>query len=276
MRRPPLAERLRRPAVVGIVNVTPDSFSDAGQHLAPEDAAAAARRMVADGAALVDLGAESTRPGAEGVPLDEELRRLVPVLERLDGVPFSVDTAKAEVARRALGLGAELVNDVTALRGDSELAGVVADAGAYLCLVHMQGEPRSMQEAPRYGDVVSEVASFLEERLAFAVAAGIEEERICLDPGIGFGKTVEHNLELLRRLDPLVALGRPVLVGISRKRMLGRLLGDPHATTGTAAASVGAAVAAFERGASIFRVHDVREHVEALAVAAAVAEPVRA
>ena len=277
MRRPSLAERLRRPAVVGIVNVTPDSFSDAGAHLEPDDAIVAARRMVAEGAALVDLGGESTRPGAEGVSLDEELRRLLPVLERLEGVPFSIDTAKAEVARRALALGAELVNDVTALRGDPELAGAVAESGAYLCLMHMQGEPRSMQEAPRYGDVVAEVASFLEGRLSFAVAAGIDEERICLDPGIGFGKSVEHNLELLRRLDVLVALGRPVLVGISRKRVLGRLLGDPDATTGTTAASVGAAVAAVERGASIFRVHDVREHVEALAAAAAVAgEPVPA
>jgi dihydropteroate synthase len=271
MRRPSLAERLRRPAVVGIVNVTPDSFSDAGAHLDPDDAIGAARRMVTEGAALVDLGAESTRPGSEGVSLDEELRRLLPVLERLEGVPFSIDTAKAEVARRALALGAELVNDVTALRGDPELAGAVADSGAYLCLMHMQGEPRSMQEAPRYDDVVAEVASFLEGRLSFAVAAGIDEERICLDPGIGFGKSVEHNLELLRRLDVLVALGRPVLVGISRKRVLGRLLGDPDATTGPTAASVGAAVAAFERGASIFRVHDVREHVEALAAAAAVA-----
>jgi dihydropteroate synthase len=277
MRRLPLTERLRRPAVVGIVNVTPDSFSDAGAHLAPDDAVAAARRLLAEGAALVDVGAESTRPGSEGVSLDEELRRLLPVLERLEGVPCSVDTAKAEVARRALSLGAELVNDVTALRGDPELAGVVADADAYLCLMHMQGEPRSMQEAPRYADVVAEVASFLEERLSFAVAAGIDEERICLDPGIGFGKSVEHNLALLRRLDVLVALGRPVLVGISRKRMLGRLLGDPDATTGSAAASVGAAVAAFDRGASIFRVHDVREHVEALTAAAAVAgEPVTA
>jgi dihydropteroate synthase len=271
MRRPSLAERLRRPAVVGIVNVTPDSFSDAGAHLDPDDAIGAARRMLTEGAALVDLGAESTRPGSEGVSLDEELRRLLPVLERLEGVPFSIDTAKAEVARRALALGAELVNDVTALRGDPELAGVVADSGAYLCLMHMQGEPRSMQEAPRYDDVVAEVASFLEGRLSFAVAAGIDEERICLDPGIGFGKSVEHNLELLRRLDVLVALGRPVLVGISRKRVLGRVLGDPDATTGPTAASVGAAVAAFERGASIFRVHDVREHVEALAAAAAVA-----
>jgi dihydropteroate synthase len=226
--------------------------------------------MLDEGAAIVDVGGESTRPGAAAVALDEELRRVVPVLEGLAGLPLSIDTAKAEVAGRALELGAELVNDVTALRGDPSLAGVVADSGAYLCLMHMLGEPRTMQDDPRYGDVVSEVAAFLEERLAFAVAQGIPEERICLDPGFGFGKTVEHNLELLRRLDELAALGRPLLVGISRKRSLGRLLGDPEATTGTTAASLGAAVAAFERGATIFRVHDVRAHVEALTVAAAV------
>jgi dihydropteroate synthase len=273
----PLHERLPRPSVVGIVNVTPDSFSDGGLHFEPEAAAAAAREMVADGAALVDVGGESTRPGSRGVSVEEELRRVVPVLERLEGLPVSIDTSKAEVARQALVLGAELVNDVTALRGDPELAGVVSDAGAYLCLMHMKGEPRSMQESPIYDDVVSEVAAFLEERLVVATAAGVPEERICLDPGIGFGKTVEHNLELLRRLDVLVRLGRPVLVGVSRKRTLGRLLGDPDALVGTTAASVGAALAAFERGAAIFRVHDVREHVEALTVAAAIeGEPVRA
>ena len=261
---------MRRPAVLGVVNVTPDSFSDGGVHLDPEAAAAAARRMLAEGAALVDIGGESTRPGAAAVSGDEELRRVEPVLQRLAGLPLSIDTSKAAVARHALALGVELVNDVTALRGDAELAGVVADAGAYLCLMHMQGEPRTMQREPRYDDVVSDVAAFLEERLAAAVSAGIAEELICLDPGIGFGKSVEHNLELLRRLDVLVGLGRPVLVGVSRKRMLGRVLGDPEALTGTAAASVGAAVTAFERGASIFRVHDVREHVEALTLAAAV------
>jgi dihydropteroate synthase len=255
---------------MGIVNVTPDSFSDGGEHLEPEAAAAAARRMVAEGAAIVDIGGESTRPGSAGVSVDEELRRVVPVLERLEGVPVSIDTAKSEVARRALDLGAELVNDVTALRGDPDLAGVVADAGAYLCLMHMQGEPRTMQADPRYEDVAGEVAAFLEERLTFAVAAGIPEERICLDPGIGFGKTPEHNLELVRRLDVLLALGRPVLVGLSRKSSLGKLL-EPPARVGSLAASLGAAVAAFERGASIFRVHDVREHVEALTVARAVA-----
>jgi dihydropteroate synthase len=174
------------------------------------------------------------------------------------------------VARRALALGAELVNDVTALRGDPELAAVVADADAYLCLMHMQGTPRTMQVEPRYDDVVSDVASFLEERLAAAVEAGIREELVCLDPGIGFGKTVEQNVELVRRLPELAALGRPILIGLSRKSSLGRLLGDAGATTSSTAASVAAAVAAFERGAAIIRAHDVREHVEALAVAKAV------
>jgi dihydropteroate synthase len=193
------------------------------------------------------------------------------VLEELEGaVTVSIDTAKAEVARRAVELGAVLVNDVTALRGDPELAGVVADSGVYLCLMHMLGEPRTMQVDPRYDDVVAEVAAFLEERLRFAVAAGIAEEQICLDPGFGFGKTVEHNFELLRRLDEIAALGRPVLVGISRKRALGRILGDPEATTGPLSASLAAAVAAYERGATILRVHDVRETVEALTVATAV------
>jgi dihydropteroate synthase len=255
---------------MGVVNVTPDSFSDGGVNFDPADAVAAARRMLAEGAAIVDVGGESTRPGSGGVSAAEELRRVVPVIERLQGeVPVSIDTSKAEVARRALELGAELVNDVTALRGDPELAETVAESGAYLCLMHMQGEPRTMQAEPRYDDVVSEVAAFLEERLGAALAAGIDEQRICLDPGIGFGKTVEHNFELVRRLDELTALGRPVVVGFSRKSSLGKLLGDPQATTGSLAASVGAAVAAYERGATILRVHDVREHVEALIAARA-------
>jgi len=261
---------LQRAAVMGIVNVTPDSVSDGGAHLDPDAAAAAARRMVEEGAAIVDVGGESTRPGSERVSLDEELRRVIPVLERLEGLPISIDTAKSEVARRAVALGAELVNDVTALRGDPELAGVVADGNAYLCLMHMQGEPRTMQADTRYDDVASEVAAFLEERLAFAVSTGIPEERVCLDPGIGFGKTAAQNFELVRRLDVLLALGRPVLVGLSRKSSLGRLF-DPKARTGSLAASLGAAVAAYERGASVFRVHDVREHVEALTAAGAVA-----
>jgi dihydropteroate synthase len=255
---------------MGVVNVTPDSFSDGGVNFDPDDAAASAQRMLDEGAAIVDVGGESTRPGAEPVSLEEELRRVIPVLERLEGeVPVSIDTSKADVARRALELGAELVNDVTALRSDPELAEVVAERGAYLCLMHMLGEPRTMQRDPRYDDVVAEVASFLEARLAAAVAAGIPEELVCLDPGIGFGKTVEHNFELIRRLDELTAIGRPVVVGISRKSSLGKVLGDPDATTGTTAASVGAAVAAYERGATILRVHDVREHVEALTAAAA-------
>jgi dihydropteroate synthase len=256
---------------MGVVNVTPDSFSDGGMHLQPAAAAAAGWRMVDEGAAIVDVGGESTRPGSEGVSAEEELRRVVPVLEALHGAPISIDTAKAEVARHALELDAELVNDVTALRADPQLAEVVAEAGAYLCLMHMQGEPRTMQRNPTYDDVASEVAAFLEERLRFAVDSGIREERIALDPGIGFGKTVEQNFELIRRLDVLTALGRPVLVGFSRKSSLGRIVGDPAATTGSLAASIAAAVAAYERGATILRAHDVREHVEALTVAAAVA-----
>ena len=253
---------------MGVVNVTPDSFSDGGVHLDPAAAVEAARRMVTEGAAIVDIGGESTRPGSDGVSADEELRRVVPVLDRLGGeLPISIDTSKGAVAHAALERGAILVNDVTALRGDPELAGVVAGSGAYLCLMHMQGEPRTMQEEPRYDDVAAEVAAFLEERLAFAVAQGIPEERVCLDPGIGFGKTVEQNLELVRRLDVLLALGRPVLVGFSRKSSLRRLTGSDDLL----GASVAAAVAAFERGATILRVHDVRPHVDALTVAGAIA-----
>jgi dihydropteroate synthase len=265
-----IEERWHRPSVMGVLNVTPDSFSDGGLFVDPAEAVAHGLRLVADGAALVDVGGESTRPGAEPVSAEEELARVEPVLEGLRGVPVSIDTAKAEVARRALELGAELVNDVTALRGDPALAEVVAGGDAFLCLMHMQGEPRTMQAAPKYDDVVGDVLAFLEERLAFAVECGIQEERICIDPGIGFGKTPDQNLELLRRLDELLVLGRPVLVGVSRKSTLGKVLGDPTAITGSVAGSVAAAVAAYARGASIVRAHDVRETVEALAVAAAV------
>ena len=270
MARPPVEQRFSRPSVMGICNVTPDSFSDGGLFLRPEAALAEAWGMLDEGAAIVDVGGESTRPGAQPVSVDEELRRVEPVLERLAGAPVSIDTSKAAVARRALELGAELVNDITALRADPDMAEVVAAGGAYLCLMHMLGEPRTMQSEPRYHDVVSEVAAFLEERLRFAVSAGVPEDHVVLDPGIGFGKTVEHNVELIRRLDVLRALGRPILVGLSRKSTLGRLLGDPDAVTGTTAASVGAAVIGYERGATIFRAHDVREHVEALTVASAV------
>jgi dihydropteroate synthase len=266
----PFEERWPRPSVMGVLNVTPDSFSDGGLFVDPAEAVAHGRRLAAEGAAVVDVGGESTRPGAVPVSSEEELERVEPVLEGLRGLPVSIDTSKAPVAERALALGAELVNDVTALRGDPDLAGVVAAGDAFVCLMHMQGDPRTMQDAPRYDDVVSDVLAFLEERVAFAVANGIAEERIAVDPGIGFGKTPDQNLELLRRLDELGALGRPILVGVSRKSTFGKVLGGPGATTATLAASIGAAVAAFERGASVVRAHDVRETVEALEVAAAV------
>lgn len=265
-----LEQRFARPSVMGIVNVTPDSFSDGGVNFRPEDAVDSARRMVAEGAAIVDVGGESTRPGSEAVSLDEELRRVLPVLESLNGLPVSIDTAKADVARRALELGAEMVNDVTALRADPAMAEVAAEADAYVCLMHMQGEPRTMQAKPTYDDVVSDVKRFLQERVQLAVDSGIREDRICVDPGIGFGKTVEQNFELVRRLDEIAELGRPVVVGFSRKSSLGKILGDPDATTGPLSASIAAAVTAYERGATILRVHDVKEHVEALTAARAV------
>jgi dihydropteroate synthase len=264
----PIEERFAAPAVMGVINVTPDSFSDGGVHFNVEPAVTTAWGMFEAGAAIVDIGGESTRPGSSGVSAEEELRRVEPVLADLAGAPVSIDTSKAAVARRALELGVELVNDVTALRADPDLAGVVGDAGCYVCLMHMQGEPRTMQENPVYDDVVSDVKRFLEERLAFAVDAGIDERNVCLDPGIGFGKTPAHNFELVRRLDELCALGRPVLIGLSRKSSLAKLVGRDR--VGTVAASVGAAVAAYDRGATILRVHDVREHVEALAAAKAV------
>ena len=268
--RPAFEERFPRPCVMGILNVTPDSFYDGGLYLRAEPAVAAGWAMLDRGAAIVDVGGESTRPGAEPVPAEEELSRIEPVLRGLAGAPVSVDTSKAEVARRAIELGVELVNDVTALRGDPELAGVVAEAGCYLCLMHMRGEPRTMQDEPVYDDVASEVAAFLEERLAYAVSHGIREELVCLDPGIGFGKTPEHNFELVRRLDVLLALGRPLLVGFSRKSSLGRILGHADARTGPLAASIAASVLAYDHGATMLRVHDVHETLDALAVARAV------
>jgi dihydropteroate synthase len=259
---------------MGVVNVTPDSFSDGGLYLDPEVAAGHGERLAAEGAHVIDVGGESTRPGAEPVPVEVELERVVPVVERLAGgsgaaasARISIDTGKAAVADAALRAGAEIVNDVTALRGDAEMAGVVAGAGAGCCLMHMQGEPRTMQREPRYDDVVSDVKAFLEERLRLATTEGIAEERVWLDPGIGFGKTVEHNLELLRRLDEIVAIGRPVAVGVSRKSFLGRLTGrdEGDRLPGTIAASV----LALERGAEVFRVHDVAAVGDALRVAAA-------
>jgi dihydropteroate synthase len=261
--------------IMGVVNVTPDSFSDGGAFDDDLSAIAHARRLVSEGAAIVDVGGESTRPGAAPVSAAEELERVLPVVEGVAGLglpaQISIDTMKLEVAEAALDAGASYVNDVTAFRHDPELAGLVADRGVDCCLMHMLGEPRTMQDDPRYDDVVSEVKAFLEERLVVAVDQGIAEQRILLDPGFGFGKTVEHNFEVLRRLDEIAAIGRPVVVGISRKRSLGRILGDPDATQGPLSASLAAAVIAYERGAAVLRVHDVRETVEALTVAEAVA-----
>jgi dihydropteroate synthase len=255
--------------VMGVVNVTPDSFSDGGLFL---DAAAAVnhgRRLLDEGADILDVGGESTRPGAEPVPEELELERILPVVERLagDGARVSIDTAKAAVARAALDAGVEIVNDVTAFRASPDMAGLVADRGAGCVLMHMLGEPRTMQEDPRYDDVVSDVRAFLEERLAFALEEGVPEERVWLDPGIGFGKTIDHNLELIRRLDEIAAIGRPVVIGTSRKSFLGKLTGRPERER--VAATVATNVMALERGASVFRVHDVAESRDALAVAAA-------
>jgi dihydropteroate synthase len=262
---------LPRPSVMGVLNVTPDSFSDGGRYLDPQLAVSRVGEMAHEGAAIVDVGGESTRPGSLGITVQEELGRVLPVLEGLAEagvtVPLSIDTSKAEVARRAIELGAVMVNDVTALRGDPGLVDVVAERGALVCLMHMLGEPRSMQTDPRYDDVVSEVAAFLEQRLAFAVEQGVPEEHICLDPGIGFGKATRHNIELLLGLRTIAALGRPVLVGVSRKRFLARITGDDVGIVGPLSASVAVAVLAYERGATIIRAHDVHEHVEALEAA---------
>jgi dihydropteroate synthase len=257
--------------VMGVVNVTPDSFSDGGRFLDPDAAVAHALALAEEGADIVDFGGESTRPGADPVPADEERRRVVPVIERVaqgTAAQLSIDTSKAAVAEAAIAAGATLVNDVTALRGDPAMAGLVAEREVDCCLMHMLGEPRTMQLDPRYDDVVSEVASFLEERLAFAVAQGVREDRVLLDPGIGFGKMLEHNLELLRRLDEIVALGRPVVVGTSRKSFLG-LLTDRAEPDERLAGTIATNVLALERGAAVFRVHDVAPVREALTVAAA-------
>jgi dihydropteroate synthase len=259
---------------MGIVNVTPDSFSDGGLFLDPDDAVEHGLRLAAEGASILDVGGASTRPGAEPVPAEEELRRVLPVVERLAeaGRRVSIDTSSLEVAQAAVGAGATIVNDVAAFRFAPGLAGLVAGSGADCCLVHMRGEPRTMQEDIHYDDVVSDVRAFLEERLAFVVGEGVAEERVWLDPGIGFGKTVEHNLELLRRLDEIVSIGRPVLIGTSRKTFLGKLTGgrpEDERLPGTIATNV----MALERGARLFRVHDVAPVADALAVAAATVGP---
>jgi dihydropteroate synthase len=259
---------------MGIVNVTPDSFSDGGLFLDPDAAVEHGLQLVDEGATILDVGGASTRPGAEPVPAAEELARAVPVVERLAaaGQRVSIDTTKHEVAEAALAAGATLVNDVSAFRFAPELAGLVAGTGAHCCLAHMRGEPRTMQAEAHYDDVVGEVKRFLEERLAFAVGEGIPEDHVWLDPGIGFGKTVVHNLELLRRLDEIVALGRPVVIGTSRKSFLGKLVGgraEHERLPGTIATNV----MAFERGASVFRVHDVRPIADALEIATATVGP---
>ncbi|MDP2712877.1 MAG: dihydropteroate synthase [Solirubrobacteraceae bacterium] len=260
---------LAEPVVMGVVNVTPDSFSDGGTWLDPGAAIAHGRALVAQGAQILDVGGESTRPGAEPVGEAEELRRVVPVLAGLAGAGarLSIDTSKAAVAAAALDAGATIVNDVTALRGDPRMAALIADRGCTACLMHMLGEPRTMQRDPSYGDVVDDVKAFLSERLADAVAAGIDEDRVWLDPGIGFGKTIDHNLALLARLDEIVALGRPVVVGTSRKSFLGAITGrEPDERV---AGTIASNVLALARGASVFRVHDVAEARDALLVAAA-------
>jgi dihydropteroate synthase len=258
--------------LMGVVNVTPDSFSDGGLYLDPTTAIAHGRELAEAGAAILDVGGESTRPGAAPVAAEEELRRVEPVVAALAGVAeaISVDTSKAAVAEAALDAGASIVNDVTALRGDPEMAALVADRGAGLVLMHMAGDPRTMQVNPEYGDVVGEVRDFLAARMEAAVAAGVDESRIWLDPGIGFGKTVEHNLELLRGIPELATLGRPILLGTSRKSFIGRTDGSETDSRlgGTIATSILAALS----GAAVLRVHDVREMAQALKVASAVLE----
>ena len=255
---------------MGVVNVTPDSFSDGGLYLDPTAAIDHGRELAEAGAAILDVGGESTRPGAAPVAAEEEIRRVEPVVAALAGVAeeISVDTSKATVAQAALDAGASIVNDVTALRGDPEMAALVADRGAGLVLMHMAGDPRTMQVNPEYGDVVAEVRDFLAARLEAAVAAGVEESRIWLDPGIGFGKTVRHNLELLRGIPELATLGRPILLGTSRKSFIGRTDGSEtdDRLGGTIATSILAALA----GVAILRVHDVREMSQALSVVDAV------
>ncbi len=261
---------LSRPQVMGVLNVTPDSFSDGGDFFSVDAALERALAMQAEGAAIIDVGGESTRPGAEPVPADEEIRRVVPVIEALHAhlsIPLSIDTQKADVMRAAVAAGAGLINDVNALRAPGALA-TAAASGVPVCLMHMQGEPRSMQQQPHYQDVVTEVRDFLRDRVAACEAAGIARERMLLDPGFGFGKRVEHNLRLLAELDQLAALGLPLLVGLSRKSMIGKLL---HLEVGERLpASLALALLAVERGAVLVRAHDVAATWQTLQVVAAV------
>ena len=260
---------LAEPAVMGVLNVTPDSFSDGGHPVDPATAVARGRRLAAEGAAIVDVGGESTRPGAAPVPVAVEIDRVVPVIGRLAAdlaVPLSVDTSKPEVMRAAVAAGAQMINDVRALTAPGALE-AAAEAGAAVCLMHMQGEPATMQDDPSYGDVVAEVRDFLRARAAACVAAGIARERICIDPGIGFGKRVEHNLALLARLDELAGLGFPVLLGVSRKSLIGIITGRPAGAR--LAGSIAFAALAVARGAAIVRAHDVAATLDAVKAAAA-------
>ncbi len=267
---------LHVPRVMGVLNVTPDSFSDGGRHWRDgcvdlDAAIESAGAMIEAGAAIIDVGGESTRPGADGIELAEELRRVIPIVERLAGMStiVSVDTSKPAVARAALEAGADLINDVRAM-ADPELRQLIANCGAGVCLMHMQGEPSTMQASPRYRNVVSEVSDYLLQRARACEAAGIELERVCIDPGFGFGKTLEHNLELLRHLDRIAELGYPLVVGLSRKGMIGALTGRP--VNERTAGSIAAAIVAVQNGATIVRAHDVAATVDALNVVARVME----
>ena len=255
------------PVIVGVLNITPDSFSDGGRFVDAAVALAHARQMVGDGATMIDVGGESTRPGSDPTSVDDELRRVIPIVEALagDGVSVSVDTVKSGVACRAIAAGARMINDVSALRSDASMAETVAGHEVKLCLMHMLGTPKTMQDDPRYDDVVAEVGRFLAERAAFAESRGVRREQIAVDPGIGFGKTLTHNVDLLRGIGDLASHGFPVYIGVSRKRFLGALTGhdEPAARV---SGSVAAAIYAWRQGASYLRVHDVRETADALAV----------
>lgn len=261
---------------MGVLNVTPDSFSDGGAYLTVEQALSHARQMQAEGADIIDIGAESSRPGAQPIDESEELRRLIPVLEAVHEVvplPISVDTAKAAVARRAVQAGATIVNDITALRGDPSMAGLVAETGVAVVLMHMQGTPQTMQRSPRYGNVVEEVATFLRERIQAAITQGIRRSQIILDPGFGFGKLQEHNLQLLAEFEVLTKIGYPLLVGVSRKQFIGNLVQQPVHERGYGTA--GAVAVAVLKGAQIIRVHDVRTMRDTVSVVSAISRHAR-
>lgn len=270
-----LADLSASPLVMGVLNVTPDSFSDGGDYFGPAAAVARAGEMIAEAADIIDVGPESTRPGSQGVPDDEQIARAIPVIEAIRGadptVTISIDTRSARVARTALDAGADMVNDISALRDDPEMAETVAACGALVCLMHRRGQSADMQRdgGPHYDNVVNEICSFLGERVEYAVSRGINESRIVVDPGIGFGKRVEHNLLILKHLDRFVALGKPVLVGASRKSFIGKVL-DTDDPKQRAAGSLACVAIATMAGASILRVHDVRSTVEIIRVCAAV------